>query len=1097
MNLRLLFTALLISVVSISNTGAQEYLEMMNDTSANFFEIQKAANEYFAKVGTGKGTGYKQYKRWEYENESKAYPDGNLSLQGVDVSIKEFIRFKSKTFRKSASTKVWQSLGPDNINTNNGHYSPGLGRIDRIAVDPKNHNILYIGGPANGVWKSVDGGQNWVSKTDFVGSRGVCGIVVHPVNTNTIFWATGDGDHSSTNCTGIFISRNGGETWEQSGLSFNYTDQVKGRKLIMHPERYDTLLFSCSSGIYKTSNGGKSWVLKQAGAFDDIFYKPDEPEIVYASNVGAFYRSTNGGESFTKASVELAGRVFIGLTAAAPDVVYLMTGERGIYKSNDKGVTFSFIGDHQYTKGTMWHHGTFIVSPEDENLIHTGEFETHKSTDGGISWVKTSKWTFPNEHYIHCDIHDFLYVGNKLYVCTDGGVSYTTDEGNSWVNLFNTMVALEPYRLGVCKSNANMHMNGSQDNGIYLWDGDIWDGLYGADGMECIIDYENPNNKYFVIQNGGVRSTANSVTQPGEGGWVSPLVMHPANPSVLFFGNDKVRKTTDRMQTWTVIGDFGSGNVTDLAIGESNPDYLYASKGSKLWRTTNGGAGWTDITAGLPNQWITRIAVHPKNPLIVAVSLGSYVSGRKVYLSRNGGATWENYSNQLPNIQARCLVFDDTDNEALYLGMDIGIYYIDNTMDSWELYSEGFPMVGVNELEIHHSSDQIFAASLGRGIWKNSTKNAPQYCSASGSAETAGNWIKNFTLGTINNNSDYGSYSDFKSVFTELRIGSEYSMSVKLNAHDANDKCFAWMDSNNNKVFENDELITLGSFNADHIASATFAIPEDAVPGYYTLRVRTQKTTEAAIPCGSIEGEVEDYSVLILKKNLQYCSAVGASGTGADWIKNVSLNSLNNTSVQTDYSDFTDKSTDLEVKKQYNLVVTLNHHFDPDKCGAWIDYNQNGEFESGEFINLPLFNSGQHIYRASFTVPESAMGGKTRMRVRVVYNNSLVPCNSIFGEVEDYTVNIEKLTSLKVDGSINEKLKVYPNPTRNMVNIEVPQVVAVPANLYVYSTTGKLIYQEILISDKASINTSRFKSGLYFVKLDARNSMYYESFVVN
>ena len=1100
MNTRLSILSLLSIFLIPFHSHGQEYLDLMNDPSAKMFEIQKAANEYFNKVGHGKGTGYIQYKRWEYENISKSYPTGNLSLSGPDKAKKEFDTFNSKNNKfKSTITSTWKCLGPDNINTNNGHYSPGLGRVDRIAVDPNNANILYIGGPTNGVWKSMDGGLNWVSKTDNVGTLGVSSIVIDPLNTNRIYWSTGDGDNNSVNCTGIYISNDAGETWNISGLSFSYTEGVKGRKLIMHPTENNTLLFSSSKGIYKSIDGGTTWVLKQSGDFDDLFYKTDEPQIVYASKVGEFYRSTNSGESFTKVNIELGGRVFIAITAAAPNVVYLMTGKKGIYKSTDKGLTFSFVADHQYTKGYMWHHGTFIVSPNNENLIHTGEFETHKSLDGGYTWTKTSNWIYPNNLYIHCDIHDFVYAGNKLYVCTDGGVSYTTNEGGSWTNLFNSMVALEPYRMTVCKSNPNLHMNGSQDNGIYLFDGNRWDGIYGADGMDCLIDYENTNNKYFAIQDGEVYATGKTVTQPGRGAWLSPLIMHPTNPSVMYFGNENVNKTSDKMESWRIIGSFGSGNINNLVISESNPDYLYASKGAKLWRTVNEGTDWTEISTGLPNKWITRIAVHPDNPLKVAVSVGGYTLGEKVFISNNGGSTWKNYSDQLPNIEARCLAFDNGATDALYLGMDIGIYYIDNNLSSWELYSDGFPLVGVNDLKIHCSTDQIFAASLGRGVWKNTTKNASQFCSAAGGAETQNDWIKNVMLGSINQSSEKQDYTDFTDVYTKLAIGETHTLQVTLNSHSENDKCFAWIDRNNNKEFENTELITFISFNEQHVATATFSLDENVVPGMYTLRIRNQNEESTPNPCGNtIKGEVEDYSVIVEKSNLEYCNASGASGTTSDWIMKVNLNTIDNTSGKSSYSDFTNISTFLNRNNEYTIKVTMNYHWEgKDKCGAWIDFDQNAEFGENEYFEIPVVDVNSHVFETKFTVPSTAKLGITRMRVRSTYNNDLIPCNTTFGEVEDYSVNISTTTSINIGKPDEHKLKVYPNPANSVLNIEFNDLSSGPTRIYIYDIKGQLVYEEQLGYKKyTTITTSSYESGLYFIKIVTNNMAIYDRFVV-
>ncbi len=1095
-----LIIVILVSVFLLSYQGfGQEYLKMMNDPKSNFFDIQKAANDYFDKVGTGKGTRYKQYKRWEHENISKSYPSGDLSRSGPDRLKKEFDHFRKTNQLKSEPVSAWKSLGPDNINTNNGHYSPGLGRVDRIAIDPENENILYIGGPTNGVWKSIDGGLHWESKTDQVGALGVSSIVIDPSNTNKIYWATGDGDNNTTNCTGIYISNNAGESWDISGLVFPYTDGVKGRKLIMHPNNNNELLFSSSKGIYKTIDGGNSWSLKTLGDFDDLHYKTDDPRIVYASKFGEFYRSTDSGGSFTKVDIDLAGRVFISLTPAAPDAVYLMTGQRGIYKSTDQGQTFTFIAEHRYTKGAMWHHGTFIVSPVNEKLIHTGEYETHKSLDGGYSWTKTSNWIYPNNHYIHCDIHDFVYAGDRLYVCTDGGVSYSTDEGASWVNLFNTMVALEPYRMTVCKSNSNLHMNGSQDNGIYLWDGNKWDGIYGADGMECLIDYKNPDKKYFSIQNGEVRATGKEVAQPGKGDWVSPMVMYPTNPSIIYFGNNQVHKTEDGMNSWTVIGTFGDGYVNMMAIGESNPDYLYASKGLRIWRTTNGGTSWTEITNGLPGKWITRIAVHPNDPLKIAVSLGGYTGGEKVYISSDGGTNWSNYSKGLPNIQARCLAYGDSSDDALYLGMDIGIYYIDNTLSEWELYSNGFPLVGVNDLKIHHSSDQVFAASLGRGIWKNATKNAPVYCSASGNTETDDAWISKVELETIENPSNKKRYENFTHIYTSLVIGETYSMHVTLNGHSENSKCFAWIDTNNNKEFESSELISFEKFNEEHMASVTFTVPVDTDPGYYTMRVRNQDGEITASPCGdAIKGEVEDYAVLIVNTIKEYCNASGADGTTDDWIKNVKLNTLDHTSEKSSYSDFTNLTTELSINTEYTLKVTLNYHWDADKCAAWIDYNQNYEFDENELIDLPLYDNANHVYQGKFTVPATSKTGKTRIRVRAIYNNSIVPCSNLFGEVEDYSVSIsDATTSMNKKRSVEEELKIYPNPVGSILNVELLSFKEQPSILKIYHVNGKLMFEKDLgYKREFRVPTSSFSPGLYFLKIHGKNKSVYGRFVV-
>jgi PKD repeat protein len=116
--------------------------------------------------------------------------------------------------------------------------------------------------------------------------------------------------------------------------------------------------------------------------------------------------------------------------------------------------------------------------------------------------------------------------------------------------------------------------------------------------------------------------------------------------------------------------------------------------------------------------------VHPSNPELIAVSLSGYDDGKKLYISENAGDTWTNYSLNLPNIPANCVTFYDDPNASLYVGMDVGVYYIDNTLDEYETFWEGLPNVIVNELEINYQINKIRAATYGRGLWESDVRMA-------------------------------------------------------------------------------------------------------------------------------------------------------------------------------------------------------------------------------------------------------------------------------------------------------------------------------------------------------------------------------------
>jgi len=243
--------------------------------------------------------------------------------------------------------------------------------------------------------------------------------------------------------------------------------------------------------------------------------------------------------------------------------------------------------------------------------------------------------------------------------------------------------------------------------------------------MEALVDHTNENIVYGTSQGGQFyKSTSGgnfgnaNIQQPGGGAWVTPFVMHPSDPATIYVGLSNVRKTTNGMGSWTTISSFGGGDINNMYISESDPEFLYVSKSSTIYRTTDGGDSWDNISSGLPNLHISYIAVHPLTPETVAVCLSGYDNGDKVFITYDAGETWINFTHNLPNIPANCVIFNNDPNDGLYVGMDVSCYYRDNSLDEWEPFMEGLPNVIVNELEIHYESGKIRAATYGRGLWE-------------------------------------------------------------------------------------------------------------------------------------------------------------------------------------------------------------------------------------------------------------------------------------------------------------------------------------------------------------------------------------------
>ncbi|GEM_PF-5542260 len=134
-------------------------------------------------------------------------------------------------------------------------------------------------------------------------------------------------------------------------------------------------------------------------------------------------------------------------------------------------------------------------------------------------------------------------------------------------------------------------------------------------------------------------------------------------------------------------------------------------------RTTDGGGAWSAIASPTSNT-ITSICVHSTNPSIVWVTGSGYSAGNKIWKSTNGGSSWTNISGSLPNVPANTVVYQNSSPDRLYIGTDIGAYYTDLNSGGWQDFNTGLPNVVVSELEIQYSSSKIRAATYGRGVWE-------------------------------------------------------------------------------------------------------------------------------------------------------------------------------------------------------------------------------------------------------------------------------------------------------------------------------------------------------------------------------------------
>ena len=727
--------------------------EKMETNDVNFYDIQKAFNEYWEGKEIEKGKGWKQFKRWEYFMEQRVYPDGEFpSYKLWEEYQKIRAKQKNKTFAGN-----WSSLGPFTVpNTfTNPDVLVGAGRLNCISFHPTDPNIMWVGSPSGGVWKTINGGESWETTTDDLVAIGVSDIAVNPDNPDILYVATGDGDASDTYAIGILKSTNGGETWETI-FDIEYESGLYFRRILINPYDPDVIIATSNDGIIRTDDGFSSYSTVVSGHFKDLEFKPGDPNTLYSTTYNYYgnakvYKSVDGGSTWSVSSSGMStsnvNRIELAVTPADPNIVYALccssidNGFHDLYVSNDNGDTWSdatnttknLLGRNyngQDSGGQGWYDLALAVSPENENEIYVGGINTWKTSNGGDTWeINTFMFDYVNDNHVHVDMHMFAYSPfGVLFSANDGGIYKTSDGGESWIDITSNMQILQIYRFGCDPNNPDLVVTGNQDNSTILRNGSDWGMLFGGDGMECIIDYTDSDIIYGSSQYGNLYKTIDGgynvtyVTPPDapSGSWITPYVMHPDNHNTLIAGYDAVYKTTDGGSSWTTISPVlaASSKLRALTYAPSYSNYIYTSSYTNMWKTDDGGHNWVNISSGLANYYITYIEVSSYDQNLLWVTLSNFVNGEKVYKSEDGGETWENYSEGLPDLPMNCIEYENSSNHALYAGCDIGVYYRNGEMSEWISFNDELPNVIVNELEIHYETGKVRAATYGRGLWE-------------------------------------------------------------------------------------------------------------------------------------------------------------------------------------------------------------------------------------------------------------------------------------------------------------------------------------------------------------------------------------------
>lgn len=630
------------------------------------------------------------------------------------------------------------------------------GRVTTVTGVPSQPKTFYMGVASGGLFRTTDGGASWVPITDGKVPLGSTGCVaVADSDPNVIYLGTGSDDVRSNVSTGrgMYKSMDGGQTWKFIGL-YN-AGQIGGVRI--HPTnpnivwvsaQGDTFKSNSERGVFKTTDGGQSWrkvlfVSDQVGAMD-IELQPGNPEVVYAwmsrlerkpwtiisgSHEGGFYKSTDGGEHFTKVTnglpTELIGKANLAVTAAKPDRIYALVEAKpgsGLYRSDDAGQTWAAMNPQPAPIAAAMIQRPFYyvalgADPINADVIYTGAEGSWKSTDGGKTFA-----VFRTPHGDNHDIWISPKDGNVMIQSNDGGANVSFDGGRTWSTQMNQPTA-EIYGVWVDNQFPYKLYGAQQDNTTVIISSqpdaqgrEDWRVGPGCETGPIMPYPKDPNIVYGSCK--GQYGVMNLKVGQEKNYWVgaqslygnpasdlilrfqrvSPMATSPHDPEVLYYGSQYLHRTRDKGVSWEKISPDLTANpsccqgasgepITRDVTGEEFYSTLYAiaespSEKGVIWTgandgpfyvTRDNGKTWTNVTPkDLPEggrvQYIDP-SPHRKGSAYFAVYrwlLGDYQP--YIYRTDDYGKTWTRLTdgkNGIPADWPTRVVREDPDREGL------------------------------------------------------------------------------------------------------------------------------------------------------------------------------------------------------------------------------------------------------------------------------------------------------------------------------------------------------------------------------------------------------------------------------------------------
>ena len=675
------------------------------------------------------------------------------------------------------------------------------GRVVDLEAHPKDSKIFYVAAAGGGVWQTNNAGITFNPIFD-KHTQCIGAIALDPSDPDKTIWV-GSGETWTRNSVsvgdGIYKTKDGGQNWINMGLA--KSERISN--IIVHPKKSNEVYVgvlgalwgdSEDRGVYKTNDGGKTWnkifFINNTTGCSELVMDPTNPDIMYAAfwefrrtgysfNSGgtnsALYKSLDGGKTWNKIhngfpSGKL-GRITVAIAPSKPSIVYAVletekSEDKGLYRSEDAGASWKKLNGDFELVIRPFYFSRIVIDPKNPDIILKAGLQGYISKDGGKTFRSIGGG-------IHSDFHDFIFDphdSNKIVVGTDGGVYRSWDGGSVW-EMVKGLPLSQFYHVSTDNRKPYWVYGGLQDNGSWVGPskrpGGIknsdWISVGYGDGFRVYPHPSDPNTVYSEMQGAEniwrvdvAKSQAKTIKPYAEDGdpklrfnWNAPLTTSLHFPDRVYVGSQFIHVSDDRGETWRKLspdlttndptkqmqeesGGLSADNsgaenhCTVFTINESPIDKNVIWAGTddgNVQVTTDGGKSWTNVTSnikGVPkNTW--TYFIEPSNfdvNTAFVVFDGHTQNDMKPYVMKTTdlGKSWSSVVNSQIPIFARCIKEDPKNKNLLYLGTEFGLYVTVDGGQNWAKFENNMPPVAVHYLAIQQTENALVMATHGRGI---------------------------------------------------------------------------------------------------------------------------------------------------------------------------------------------------------------------------------------------------------------------------------------------------------------------------------------------------------------------------------------------